>query len=182
MVTDPAGEAAALLQAGKVVGWFQGRAEIGRHALGNRSILADPRHKDMSDEVNQRLKRGESFRPFAPSVLEEHGDAWFDDYYPNPFMLLAQPVKPSRREKVPAITHVDGTATLQTVSRETAPLYYSLIERFHSLSGVPMVLNTNFNLDGEPMVQRPADAVDHYLRSGIDALFVGDHLAEKAPG
>lgn len=178
-ISDPAAEAARLLAAGKVVGWFQGRAEIGPRALGNRSILADPRRPDMRDIVNHQVKRREWFRPFAPSVLAEHGGEWFDPYHANPFMLLVQEVKASRRAEIPAVTHVDGTARLQTVTREANPLYYSLIEHFYAATGVPMVLNTSFNLRGEPMVHRPAEALDDYLRSGMDAVFIGDRLAEK---
>jgi carbamoyltransferase len=179
LVTDPAAEAARRLEAGQVVGWFQGRAEIGPRALGNRSILADPRRADMRDIVNERVKRREWFRPFAPSVLEEHGRDWFECYHPNPFMLLVQPVRADRAGQVPAITHVDGTARLQTVARAQNPLYHSLIEHFRELTGVPMVLNTSFNLRGEPMVHRPAEALDDYLHSSMDALIIGNRLAEK---
>jgi carbamoyltransferase len=180
-VGDPAAEAARLVAAGKVVGWFQGRAEVGPRALGARSILADPRRPDMRDIVNHRVKRREWFRPFAPSVLAEHADEWFDGYHPNPFMLLVQPVRPEKRDLVPSITHVDGSARLQTVTEATSPLYHRLVSEFHRLTGVPMVLNTSFNLRGEPMVHRPEEALDDYLRSGMDAVILGDCLAEKQP-
>ncbi len=180
-VTDPAAEAARLVAEGKVVGWFQGRAEVGPRALGNRSILADPRREDMRDIVNHQVKRREWFRPFAPSVLAEQAADWFEDYHPNPFMLLVQPVRPGRDREVPSITHVDGTARLQTVRREANPLYYALIEEFHRATGVPMVLNTSFNLRGEPMVHRPTEALDDYLNSGMDAVFIGNRVAEKQP-
>jgi carbamoyltransferase len=174
-VADPAPEAARLLAAGKVTGWFQGRAEIGPRALGARSILADPRPADMRDRVNHQVKRREWFRPFAPSALAEHADRWFKDYYPNPFMLLVQPVRPDRQAEVPAITHVDGTARLQTVTPESNPLYHRLISEFHAETGVPMVLNTSFNLRGEPMVHRPAEAIADYLKR-----VRGNLVAEKA--
>jgi carbamoyltransferase len=179
VVADPASEAARLLSAGKVVGWYQGRAEVGPRALGNRSILADPRRADMRDVVNHEVKRREWFRPFAPSVMEEHASGWFDSYHPNPFMLLVQTVRADRRDQVPAVTHVDGTARLQTVKRETNPLYHSLIDHFRCLTGVPMVLNTSFNLRGEPMVHRPGEALEDYLKSGMDAVVIGNRLAVK---
>jgi carbamoyltransferase len=181
-VEDPAGEAARLVGAGKVVGWFQGRAEIGPRALGNRSILADPRRPDMRDIVNHRVKRREWFRPFAPSVLAEHAAEWFEGYHANPYMLLVQPVRAGRAAEVPSITHVDGTARLQSVTREANPLYHSLIQEFHRATGVPMVLNTSFNLRGEPIVHRPAEALDDYLNSAMDAVLIGNRLAEKDPG
>ncbi len=178
---DVAAEAARLLAAGKVVGWFQGRAEIGPRALGNRSILADPRGADVRDIVNHRVKRREWFRPFAPSVLAEHGADWFADYVPNPFMLLVQPVRADRRQLVPSVTHVDGTARLQTVTSAANPLYHRLISEFFGATGVPMVLNTSFNLRGEPIVHTPGQALDDYLKSGMDAVVIGDFVAEKAP-
>jgi carbamoyltransferase len=162
------------------VGWFQGRAEVGPRALGARSILADPRRPDMRDIVNHRVKRREWFRPFAPSVLHEHGAEYFDDYRPNPFMLLVQPVRRDRRDEVPAITHIDGTARLQTVTRSPNPQFHQLITEFHRLTGVPMVLNTSFNLRGEPIVHRPEEAIDDYLRSAMDALVIGSFVAQKA--
>jgi carbamoyltransferase len=178
---DPAALAARLVSESKVVGWFQGRAEIGPRALGARSILADPRRADMRDIVNHQVKRREWFRPFAPSVLEEHAADYFEGYHANPFMLIVQPVKPNRRDEIPAVTHVDGTARLQTVSKSANPEYHRLISEFRRLTGVPVVLNTSFNLRGEPMVHRPEEAIDDYLRSGMDAVIIGDHVAEKAP-
>jgi carbamoyltransferase len=178
-VDDCASETARLVADGKVVGWFQGRAEIGPRALGSRSILADARRPDMQDIVNHQVKRREWFRPFAPSVLAEHADPYFVDYYPNAFMLLVQPVRPERRHEVPAITHVDGTARLQTVTEHANPLFHRLLTEFRRLTGVPMVLNTSFNLRGEPIVHRPEEAIADYLRSGMDALVMGNCLAEK---
>jgi carbamoyltransferase len=180
-VGDPAAEAAALLTDGKVVGWFQGRAEVGPRALGARSILADPRRAEMKDIVNQRVKHREPFRPFAPSVLAEHGPDWFAGYYPSPFMLLVLPVRADRRDAIPAVTHVDGSARLQTVDAATNPLFHRLISQFEARTGVPVVLNTSFNLRGEPIVHRPEEAVADFLKTEMDALVLGDYLAEKAP-
>jgi carbamoyltransferase len=178
-VTDPAEEAARLLADGRIVGWFQGRAEVGPRALGARSILADPRRAEIKDIVNARVKRREAFRPFAPSVLDEHGAEFFDGYSPNPFMLLVQPVRPDRRDQIPAVTHVDGTARLQSVTAADNPLYHRLISRFAAHTGIPVVLNTSFNLRGEPIVHRPTEAVADFLASDMDALFLGPLLAEK---
>jgi len=178
-VADPAAEAARLLAEGAIVGWFQGRAEVGPRALGARSILADPRRSETKDLVNARVKRREGFRPFAPSVLDEHGPEYFDDYHPNPFMLLVQPVRAARRAQIPAVTHVDGTARLQSVTAAEHPLYHRLISRFAAHTGVPVILNTSFNLRGEPIVHRPAEAVADFLNSGMDALFLGNLLATK---
>jgi carbamoyltransferase len=178
-VADPAEEAARLLADGRIVGWFQGRAEVGPRALGARSILADPRRAETKDIVNARVKRREAFRPFAPSVLDEQGADWFDGYAANPFMLLVQPVRADRRDRIPAVTHVDGTARLQSVTAAEHPLYHRLISRFAAHTGVPVVLNTSFNLRGEPIVHRPAEAVADFLASDMDALFLGSLLASK---
>jgi carbamoyltransferase len=178
-VADPAEEAARLLADGRIVGWFQGRAEVGPRALGARSILADPRRAEAKDLVNARVKRREAFRPFAPSVLDERGPDWFDGYAANPFMLLVQPVRADRRAQIPAVTHVDGTARLQSVTAAEHPLYHRLISRFAAHTGVPVVLNTSFNLRGEPIVHRPAEAVADFLRAEMDALFLGNLLATK---
>jgi carbamoyltransferase len=158
--------AARLLAEGEIVGWFQGPGELGPRALGNRSILCDPRRADMQRILNARVKRREAFRPFAPSVLREHAAEWFglDD---SPFMLRVARV---RRSGVPAITHVDGTARPQTIAREDNPRYHALIEAFYDLTGIPLVLNTSFNTDGEPLVETPEDAVRCFLRSGMGRL------------
>jgi carbamoyltransferase len=180
-VADAPAEAARLLADSRIVGWFQGRAEVGPRALGARSILADPRRADMKDVVNARVKRREAFRPFAPSVLHERGPQWFGRYYPNPFMLLVLPVLPERRERIPAVTHVDGSARLQTVTEAFNRPFHRLIAEFERRTGVPVVLNTSFNLRGEPIVLRPEEAVEDFLSSDMDALFLGDLLVRK-PG
>jgi len=180
-VSEPEAEAARRIADGKVVGWFQGRAEIGPRALGARSILADPRRAEMKDIVNTQVKRRESFRPFAPSILDERGAEFFDDYSTNPFMLLVLPVRKDKRDVIPAVTHVDGTGRLQSVTREFNPSYHRLISDFERLTGVPVVLNTSFNLRGEPIVNSPDEAIVDYLRSGMDALVLGRHLVEKQP-
>ncbi|HEX8928843.1 MAG TPA: carbamoyltransferase [Actinomycetota bacterium] len=178
-VHDAPAQAATLLAESRIVGWFQGRAEVGPRALGNRSILADPRRAGMKDVVNARVKRREAFRPFAPSVLHERGPHWFEDYHPNPFMLLVLPVRPERRELIPAVTHVDGSARLQTVTPAFNRRFHRLIVEFERRTGVPVVLNTSFNLRGEPIVLTPDEAVHDFLASDMDALFLGDLLVRK---
>ncbi len=181
-VADPPAEAAELLSRSKIVGWFQGRAEVGPRALGARSILADPRRPEMKDIVNAEVKHREGFRPFAPSVLDERGPEYFDGYATNPFMLLVLPIRKEKREVIPAVTHVDGTGRLQSVTREGNPLYHRLIQEFERRTGVPVVLNTSFNLRGEPIVHRPEEALADYLATGMDALFLGRYLLEKEAG
>lgn len=172
--------AARLVADGKIVGWFQGAMEWGPRALGNRSILADPRRTDMKDVLNRRIKHREPFRPFAPSVLLEHTADYFDQDYPDPFMLKIYNVRPEKRGEIPAVTHVDGTGRLQTVDHESAPLYHRLISEFAAATDVPVVLNTSFNED-EPIVCRPEEAVDCFRRTHMDALAIGDYLVTK-PG
>jgi len=167
------------LASGKIVGWFQGRMEIGPRALGNRSILADPRGHDTKDVLNLRVKHREPFRPFAPSVLAEAAADWFSDCRPSPHMLLVSPVRPERRDEVPAITHVDGTARVQTVTREANARYYDLIAAFGRRTGVPMLLNTSFNVRGEPIVCTPAEAVACFLGTQMDVLVLGDLVCRK---
>ena len=172
------------LQKGNVVGWMQGRFEWGPRALGNRSILADPRRAEMKDIVNRKIKFREPFRPFAPSVLSDRMAEYFELQegglgYPPRFMLLVPPVREEKRSKIPAVTHVDGTGRLQGVVKETNPLYYRLIERFSEETGVPVVLNTSFNLKGEPIVANPADAYSTFIRSGMDLLVIGSFVVEK---
>ncbi len=170
-------EAAKLIAEGKVVGWFQGRAEWGPRALGNRSIVVDPRRSEMKEILNQRIKHRETFRPFSPSILEDRTGEWFESSYPSPFMLLAYPVRPEKREQIPAPTHVDGTGRLQTVSHSTNPLYWELIREFEKSTGVPVLLNTSFN-ENEPMVNTPEEAIECFLRTKMDALAIGPFLIE----
>jgi carbamoyltransferase len=170
--------AAAIVADGKILGWFQGRAEWGPRALGNRSIVADPRRADMKEILNQRIKHREIFRPFAPSILAEATGEWFEKSHPSPFMTLAYAVRPEKRALIPAPTHVDGTGRLQTVTREANPRYHALISAFRDLTGVPVVLNTSFN-DNEPIVCRPEEAIDCFLRTKMDALVLGDFLVTR---
>jgi len=163
---------------GRIVGWFQGRAEWGPRALGNRSILVDPRRAEMKDILNQRIKHRETFRPFAPSILEEATGQFFGRSHPSPFMNLAYSVRPEKRAMIPAPTHVDGTGRLQTVSRPTNPRYWALIKEFEKLTGVPVLLNTSFN-ENEPIVLTPQEALDCFLRTRMDVLVLGDFLIEK---
>jgi carbamoyltransferase len=158
---------------GQVIGWFQGRMEWGPRALGNRSIVCDPRRPDMKAMLNDKIKRRESFRPFAPSVLEEDVGQWFEEDDAVPFMMQVFQVREDKRKLIPAVTHVDGSGRLQTVSRSTNPRYHSLIESFHALTGVPMVLNTSFN-ENEPVVCKPEEALDCFLRTKMDALILGN--------
>jgi carbamoyltransferase len=167
--------AAAIIAEGKILGWFQGRAEWGPRALGNRSIVADPRRPDMKETLNRRIKHREIFRPFAPSILAEATGEWFEKAHPSPFMTLAYAVRAEKRALIPAPTHVDGTGRLQTVTREANPRYHALISAFRDLTGVPVVLNTSFN-DNEPIVCRPEEAIDCFLRTKMDALVLGDFL------
>jgi carbamoyltransferase len=170
---------AAIVADGKILGWFQGRAEWGPRALGNRSIVADPRRPEMKEILNQRIKHREIFRPFAPSILAESTGEWFEKSHPSPFMTLAYSVRPEKRAKIPAPTHVDGTGRLQTVTRQANPRYWSLIKAFEQLTGVPVVLNTSFN-DNEPIVCRPEEALDCFERTQMDALVLGDFLITRS--
>jgi carbamoyltransferase len=170
--------AAAIIADGKILGWFQGRAEWGPRALGNRSIVADPRRSEMKEILNRRIKHREIFRPFAPSVLAENTGEYFEKSHPSPFMTLAYSVRPGKRGKIPAPTHVDGTGRLQTVTREASPYYHALISAFRDLTGVPVVLNTSFN-DNEPIVCRPEEAIDCFLRTQMDALVLGNFLISR---
>ncbi len=176
---DVPASAARMLAEGKIIGWFQGRMEMGPRALGNRSILTDPRSGEMKDLLNARVKFRESFRPFAPSVLEERCSEWFNSDHPSPYMILVYEVLPEKRSLVPGITHVDGTGRVQTVSRIHNPRYHALVSEFEHLTGVPMVLNTSFNIRGEPIVNRPEEAIHCFLNTGMDALFLGDFLLSK---
>ena len=164
---------------GDVVGWFQGRMEFGPRALGNRSILADPRSAEMKDVLNRRVKFREYFRPFAPSVLADRAGELFAPPDASPFMLRAQRTREDQRAIVPAVTHVDGTARVQTVTRTSNPLYYRLIEEFAKRTGVPCVLNTSFNVRGEPIVNSVADALKCFFTTDMDVLFVGPYALAR---
>jgi len=172
------------LQQGKVIGWFQDKFEWGPRALGNRSILGDPRNANMKDIINTKIKFREPYRPFAPSVLAECAEAYFDlpnaaRHYPARYMLYVVPVRPAKQAILPAITHVDGTGRLQTVFRDANPRYYGLIERFAQATGVPAILNTSFNLKGEPIVNTPANAFNTFSKSEMDTLVLGNFVIEK---
>jgi len=175
---DLARNTASAIARGEVVGWFQGRMEWGPRALGNRSILGDPRRADMKDILNLKIKRRESFRPFAPSVLREAVAQWFEQDGDVPFMMQVCQVRPERRAAIPAVTHVDGSARLQTVSRDANPRYHRLIGAFAELTGVPMVLNTSFN-ENEPVVCTPAEALDCFLRTRMDMLVLGTRMVRR---
>ncbi|MFP6581212.1 MAG: carbamoyltransferase C-terminal domain-containing protein [Candidatus Hydrogenedentota bacterium] len=164
---------------GKILGWYQGRMEFGPRALGARSILADPTNPEMKDRLNTVVKHREEFRPFAPSCLQEHAHEYFEGCDSSPFMLFVYPVVKEKRALLPAITHVDGTARVQTVSREVNERYYDTIAEFEKLRGVPVVINTSFNVMGEPIVNTPEDAIRCFLGTGIDVLVLGDHIIEK---
>ena len=177
---DVCGETAKLLSEGHVLGWFQGRSEFGPRALGNRSILADPRTAEMKDKLNKRVKHRQAFRPFAPVVLAERANEIFEGDEESPFMLLAKHVRPEWRDKIPAIVHVDGTARVQTVRQETNERLYRLLKEFDALTGVPVLLNTSFNVKGEPIVETPRDAIECFLSTGIDYLALHDMLIAKS--
>jgi carbamoyltransferase len=163
---------------GKIVGWFQGRMEFGPRALGNRSIVVDPRRKEMKDILNERIKRREWFRPFAPSILEEEVDKWFEINYPEPFMIKTYKWKEEKRHLVPAVVHEDGTGRLQTVSKKTNPRYWQLIKEFQNLTGIPIVLNTSFN-ENEPIVNKPEEAIDCFLRTKMDVLVLENFYVSR---
>ena len=171
--------AAHLISKGNIVGWFQGRMEVGQRALGNRSILADPRNPDMKDKVNAAVKHRESFRPFAPSILEEHTGEFFETSCENPFMQMVFKVRTEKQNVIPAVTHYDGTGRYQTVSKKINPRYWRLINEFKTITGVPALLNTSFNDNDEPMVCSPKDAVRCYSGTGIDHLIIGNYLLSK---
>jgi carbamoyltransferase len=166
------------LSAGEVVGWFQGRMEFGPRALGNRSIVVDPRRPDMKDVLNARIKHREPFRPFAPSILAEATGEWFEQDYASPFMVLVYKTRAERREAIPAVNHVDDTGRLQTVERDVNPRYYRLIEEFARLTGVPLVLNTSFN-ENEPIVMTPEDAVACFAKTRMDVLVLGNRVVTR---
>jgi carbamoyltransferase len=169
-------DTADALTAGSVVGWFQGRSEWGPRALGNRSILADPRRREMQDTLNRRIKRRESFRPFAPAILEERVGDFFELSDPDPFMCKVYPIRPARRAEIPAVTHVDGTGRLQTVSSRANPRFWRLLTAFAERSGVPVLLNTSLNGGGEPLVETPEDAIRFWQTTPVDLMVIGDRM------
>ncbi|MDE5773831.1 MAG: carbamoyltransferase [Muribaculaceae bacterium] len=168
--------AARLIDEGHIIGWFQGRMEVGPRALGNRSIIADARKASIKDEVNSRIKFRESFRPFAPSVLAEYADILFKTAVESPYMMFTVPVK---TDELPAITHVDATARIQTVTKSDNPLYHNLLSKFHKRTGCPAILNTSFNVMGEPIVCSPTDALTTFKKSGLDYLIIGNYIVKK---
>ena len=178
-VADPAAAAAEMLANGKILGWVQGRMEFGPRALGARSILADPRDPEMNAKVNNAVKFREWWRPFAPSMLAEVAGEYIESATDSPFMILTAQVKPEKRSVIPSVTHVDGSARPQTVERDVNPLYWRLIREFGNRTGVPVVMNTSFNLRGEPIVSTPTDAVRTFFSSGMDALVIGNFVVEK---
>lgn len=178
-VSDPASTAAQLLSNGKILGWFQGRMEFGPRALGSRSIIADPRDPEMNTKVNNAVKFREWWRPFAPSFKKEAAPEYLESAYDSPFMILTAQVRPEKRNVIPSVTHVDGSARPQTVEREINSLYYRLIDEFGKITGVPVIMNTSFNLRGEAIVHTPTDAIRTFFSSGMDALVIGNFLVEK---
>jgi len=178
-LTDAASAAAELLSQGKILGWFQGRMEFGPRALGSRSILADPRDPEMNAKVNNAVKFREWWRPFAPSLKKEAAGEYLESAADSPFMILTAQVRPEKRAVIPSVTHVDGSARPQTVEKEINPLYWRLIDEFEKRTGVPVIMNTSFNLRGEAIVHTPTDAIRTFFSSGMDALVIGSFLVEK---
>jgi carbamoyltransferase len=178
-ISDPASTAAELLSQGKILGWFQGRMEFGPRALGSRSILADPRDPEMNAKVNNAVKFREWWRPFAPSLKKEAAGEYLESATDSPFMVLTAQVRPEKRSIIPSVTHVDGSARPQTVEKEINPLYWGLIDEFGRRTGVPVIMNTSFNLRGEAIVHTPTDAIRTFFSSGMDALVIGAFLVEK---
>jgi carbamoyltransferase len=178
-LTDPASTAAELLAQGKILGWFQGRMEFGPRALGNRSILADPRDPEMNAKVNNAVKFREWWRPFAPSFKKEAAGDYLESATDSPFMIVTAQVRPEKRSIIPSVTHVDGSARPQTVEKEINPLYWRLIDEFGKRTGVPVIMNTSFNLRGEAIVNTPTDAIRTFFSSGMDALVIGCYLVTK---
>jgi len=173
-------KAAKLLSEGKILGWFEGSSEIGPRALGHRSIICDPAKPDMKDILNARVKHREAFRPFAPSILKEYVSDYFELTCESPYMLLIAKVKEDKRKIVPSITHVDNTARVQTVTREDNGRFYDLIEEFHKITGIPVILNTSFNIAGEPIVETPADALKCFMSTEMDYLIIEDYFIEAS--
>jgi carbamoyltransferase len=172
-------EAAKSLAAGKVIGWHQGRMELGQRALGNRSILGDPRNPGMKDKINKLIKHREWYRPFAPSILEEYQDAYFEGGMDSPFMQLVFPIRAQVRDLIPAVTHIDGSGRVQTVSKKSNMRYWKLINEFRKLTNIPMLLNTSFNDNDEPVVCSPKDAIRTFFGTGLEELYIGNFKITK---
>ncbi len=180
-VADPVRAAVDEIEKGRIIAWFQGRSEYGERALGNRSIVADPRREDMKDRINLAVKYREAYRPFAPAILEERLLEWFEDgAMPTPYMEKVYSFRPEVRHKVPAVVHVDGSGRLQTVNAADNPRWHGLISEFERRTGVPILLNTSLNIKGEPMVESPADALNTFFKSGLEVLFMHDFVVDKA--
>ena len=175
----PSETAANLIADNKVVGWYQDRSEFGPRALGNRSILANPANKDMKNIVNKKIKFREEFRPFAPSVLEEEYNEIFDLDNASPFMTIACNVRSNWKKKIPSTTHVNGTARVQTVNKKFNKKYYDLIKNFQKKTNIPVVLNTSFNIKGQPIVEKPLEAISTFAGSGLDCLIIDDFMLQK---
>jgi carbamoyltransferase len=174
--------AAELLADGCIIGWIQGAAEFGPRALGNRSILADARRQDAKEVLNARVKFREEFRPFAPAILHEHGPRFFEDYQESPYMERTLRFRPEVKDIVPGAVHEDGTGRLQTVKREWNPPYHALLEHYYRLTGVPLVINTSFNIMGKPISHSVEDVLGVFYTSGLDAVFIDDLMIQKLPG
>lgn len=172
-------DAAKLIAKGNVIAWFQGGSEFGPRALGNRSILADPRSETIKDTINQKVKNRQWFRPFAPSILKEEAGNYFELCDDSPFMLLVAKVKEDKKNLIPAVVHVDNTARVQTVTKQNNGIYYDLIYEFDKITGIPVVLNTSFNVVLEPIVETPADALACFLKTNIDYLVINNFIVEK---
>ena len=172
-------EAAQLLSQGQLIGWIQGRSEFGPRALGNRSILADPRNATTKDKINRKIKFRETFRPFAPSVMHKFGPEYFENYHESPHMDKTLPILPSMQDRIAAVSHVDGTGRLQTVKQEWNPRFYSLLDSFYQITGIPVLLNTSFNVMGKPLIHSLEDAISVFLTTGLDALVINDYLITK---
>jgi carbamoyltransferase len=178
-IDDPARVAAQLLSQNHLIGWFQGRMEFGPRALGNRSILSDPRDVRNRDRVNEAVKFRENWRPFAPSVIEERGSIYFRDFRPSPYMIISFWATDQAKLQIPAVVHVDGSCRVQSVTRDSNPLFYKLLMEFEELTGVPVLMNTSFNLKGDAIVESPRDALETFFTSGLDSLVIGNYLVSK---
>lgn len=176
---DVFSEAACAIFSGRIIGWFQGRSECGPRSLGNRSILADPRSQNMKDLINYKVKHREGFRPFAPAVLWEHQTEYFNLHIPSPYMLMVAEIYPDKQHLIPAVTHVDGTGRLQTVLESLTPEFHKLITTFYNMSKIPMILNTSFNVQGEPIVETPEDALRCFVNTSLDEVYLHNYCIQK---